>query len=90
MSAASGDPVRIHGAGEHCVEVCGDNLDNDCDGVADEATCSECGPVEICGDGIDNNCDCVVDNCNVEQCNNGSDDDGDGLIDAEDPVCRVK
>jgi len=73
-----------------CVDICGDNLDNDCNGVADEATCSVCEPVEICGDGIDNNCDCVVDNCNVEQCNNGSDDDGDGLIDAEDPVCRVK
>ncbi|MEO6599850.1 MAG: hypothetical protein ABIQ16_08270 [Polyangiaceae bacterium] len=73
-----------------CVDICGDNLDNDCNGVADEATCSECGPVEICGDGIDNNCDCVVDNCNVEICGNGVDDDGDGLTDDEDPVCRVK
>lgn len=73
-----------------CVEICGDDLDNNCDGVADEATCSVCGSAEICGDGIDNNCDCVVDNCNVENCGNGSDDDGDGLIDAEDPVCQVK
>ncbi|HKO47831.1 MAG TPA: hypothetical protein VJV79_08910 [Polyangiaceae bacterium] len=73
-----------------CVETCADNLDNDCDGVADEADCSTCGSVEICGDGIDNNCDCVVDNCNVEDCGNGSDDDGDGLIDGEDPVCQVK
>jgi len=73
-----------------CVEICGDDLDNDCNGVADEASCSVCGPSEICGDGIDNNCDCVVDNCNVENCSNGKDDDGDGLIDSEDPVCQVK
>ena len=73
-----------------CVEICGDNLDNNCNGVADETPCSVCGPVEICGDGIDNNCDCVVDNCNVEICDNGIDDDGDGLIDAEDPACQVK
>ena len=73
-----------------CVEICGDDLDNDCNGVADDATCSVCAPAEICGDGIDNNCDCVVDNCNVENCSNGSDDDGDGLIDADDPVCQVK
>ena len=73
-----------------CVEICGDDLDNDCNGVADEATCSVCGPSEICNDGIDNNCDCVVDNCNVENCGNGTDDDGDGLVDADDPVCQVK
>lgn len=73
-----------------CVEICGDDLDNDCNGVADEAACSVCGPVEICGDGIDNNCDCVVDNCNVEDCANGVDDDGDGLVDSDDPVCQVK
>jgi hypothetical protein len=73
-----------------CVDICGDDLDNDCDGVADEKDCSVCSPTEVCGDGIDNNCDCVVDNCNVENCNNGSDDDGDGLIDAEDPICAVK
>jgi hypothetical protein len=73
-----------------CVEICGDNLDNDCNGVADEESCSVCASAEICGDGIDNNCDCVVDNCNVEDCGNGIDDDGDGLIDGEDPVCQVK
>jgi hypothetical protein len=73
-----------------CVDICGDDLDNDCDGVADEKDCSSCGPTEICGDGIDNNCDCLVDNCNVEDCANGSDDDGDGLIDGDDPVCTVK
>lgn len=73
-----------------CVDVCGDDLDNDCNGTADEATCSVCGPSEICGDGIDNNCDCVVDNCDVEDCTNGVDDDGDDLVDAEDPLCQIK
>jgi len=73
-----------------CVDICGDNLDNDCNGVADEASCATCQATEICGDGIDNNCDCVVDNCNVEICDNGSDDDGDGLTDSEDPTCVVK
>ena len=73
-----------------CVDICGDDLDNDCDGVADGKGCSTCIGSEICGDGIDNNCDCVVDNCNVEICGNGSDDDGDGLIDTEDPACVVK
>ena len=73
-----------------CVDICGDDLDNDCDGVADEKDCSTCSQTEICGDGIDNNCDCVIDNCNVENCTNGVDDDGDGLIDSVDPVCTVK
>ena len=73
-----------------CVDICDDDLDNDCNGVADEASCSTCQPNEICGDGIDNNCDCVIDNCNVEVCGNGIDDDGDGLTDNEDPTCVVK
>jgi WD40-like Beta Propeller Repeat len=73
-----------------CVDVCGDSLDNDCDGTADEAGCSECGAEEICGDGIDNDCDCVVDDCNVEICGDGVDNDGDGNIDSADPQCQVK
>lgn len=71
-----------------CVEICGDGLDNDCDGVADEAGCQTCGPVDIPGNGIDDNCDCVIDNAPpAEICNNGIDDDGDGLTDAADPSC---
>ena len=73
-----------------CQDRCGDGLDNDCDGVADEADCASCGPVEICGDGIDNNCDCVVDGCNLEICGDGLDNDGDGLTDVADPSCRVE
>ena len=72
-----------------CVDICGDNLDNDCDGTADEAGCVSCGPKEICGDGIDNNCDCVVDDCHDEICDDGIDNDGDGLIDGDDLSCKI-
>ena len=46
-----------------CVEICGDGIDNNCNGVADEADCQVCQAAEICGNGKDDNCDCVVDNC---------------------------
>ncbi len=72
-----------------CVDICGDGIDNNCDGPADEAGCSECGPVEICDDGIDNNCNCVVDECVQEICDDGIDNDGDGLADGADPSCIV-
>ena len=70
--------------------MCGDGLDNDCNGTADESSCVTCGLVEICGDGIDNNCDCVTDNCNDEICDDGIDNDGDGLTDDDDPACVVR
>ena len=35
-------------------EVCGDGIDNDCDGEVDEVE-------EVCGDGVDNDCDGEVD-----------------------------
>ena len=72
-----------------CVDICGDGIDNNCNGTADEVLCSECGPTEICDDGIDNNCNCVVDECTQEICDDGIDNDGDGLIDAADPACIV-
>lgn len=72
-----------------CVEICGDSLDNDCNGTADEPTCSVCEAEEICGDGIDNDCDCVIDDCNVEICNDGIDNDGDGNVDRDDLECQV-
>lgn len=46
-----------------CAEICGDGIDNNCNGVADEADCQTCQPQEICGNGKDDNCDCVIDNC---------------------------
>jgi len=74
-----------------CQEICGDSLDNDCDGTADEKDCiATCGSAEICGDGIDNNCDCVVDDCTTEDCTDQQDNDGDDLVDAADPDCMPK
>lgn len=71
-----------------CVEICGDGIDNNCNGVADEAECQVCGLVDIPGNGKDDNCDCVIDNPPTpEVCNDGIDNDGDGLTDAEDPTC---
>jgi Tol biopolymer transport system component len=72
-----------------CVDICGDALDNDCNGTADERGCSECAPEEICGDGIDNDCDCVVDDCNDEICDDDIDNDGDGNVDRDDVDCQV-
>ncbi len=73
-----------------CYDVCGDGLDNDCNGTADEAACVECAASEICGDGIDNDCNCVKDDCSDEICGDGIDNDGDGLTDDEDPTCIVR
>ncbi|MEZ5291479.1 MAG: fibronectin type III domain-containing protein [Vicinamibacterales bacterium] len=58
------------------VEICGDGIDNDGDGLIDE----NCG-TEICGDGIDNDGDGLIDENCTEICGDGIDNDGDGLID---------
>jgi WD40-like Beta Propeller Repeat len=71
-----------------CLDVCGDSLDNDCDGTADEQDCSVCQAEEICGDGVDNDCDCVIDDCNLEICDDGVDNDGDGNVDKDDLECQ--
>jgi hypothetical protein len=72
-----------------CVEICGDGIDNNCNGSADEAGCSVCQATEICGDGIDNNCNCVIDECTEEICDDGVDNDGDGNVDLEDSSCAI-
>ncbi len=42
-------------------EVCGDQLDTDCDGVVDDG-CTTCVPAsEACGNGVDDDCDGTVD-----------------------------
>ena len=66
--------------------------DVDVDGFME---CEECddgdatvypGAEDIC-DGQDNDCDGTADEDCPEQCNNDVDDDGDGLIDCDDPDC---
>jgi hypothetical protein len=73
-----------------CQDECGDGLDNDCDGTADEDDCVTCEAAEVCGDGIDNDCNCVVDECGGEICGDGIDNDGDDLADDQDPSCSVR
>ena len=73
-----------------CQDECGEGLDNDCDGTADEDDCVTCAEAEICGDGVDNDCNCVVDECNEEICGDGIDNDGDGAVDDSDASCGVR
>ena len=56
-------------------EVCGNGVDDDCDGVVDEGM-----EPEVCGDGADNDCDGVVDEEGAQGCTNYyADVDGDGF-----------
>ena len=72
-----------------CVERCSNGLDDDCDGVVDEADCvATCAPREVCGNGLDDDCDCVADDCSEELCGDGVDNDGDGKTDDMDLTCR--
>jgi TolB protein len=71
----------------YCDEFCGDGLDNDCNGTADEAGCIDCQAEEICGNDLDDDCDCVVDDCVEEDCFDGLDNDKDGFTDFEDSDC---
>jgi hypothetical protein len=63
-------------------DTCGDELDNDCDGAADDGCCVAL--PEVCGDGLDNDCDGAVDDgcCTAaaEVCD-GVDNDCDGFVD---------
>ncbi len=63
-------------------EVCGDDLDNDLDGLVDEGCTAP--TAEVCGDLIDNDQDGLVDEgCvqpRVEVCGDTIDNDGDGEV----------
>lgn len=43
-------------------ETCGNDIDDDCDGLIDEECESAC-TAEICGNDIDENCDGIIDEC---------------------------
>ncbi|MET0340623.1 MAG: putative metal-binding motif-containing protein [Polyangiales bacterium] len=66
------------------IEICGDNIDNDCDERTDETK----DLVDTCGDGIDNDCDGEVDEGSDTDrdsftwCGNTQSPDG-GLVDCE-------
>jgi hypothetical protein len=86
-----------HDDGTGCVpEICGDGIDNDCDGDTDswDSDCSSSG--EFCSDGVDNdgdgNADCWDTDCGFEgplevTCSDGLDNDCDGNTDAWDGDC---
>ena len=82
---AGGTWTACEGAVAPVAEICGDGIDNDCDGLESEG----CGCVpepEVCGDGVDNDCDGVEDEgceCSpsTELCGDGVDDDCDDIVD---------
>lgn len=83
------DPDRGPGVPENCTN----SVDDDCDGLIDNADNTD---PEVCGDGIDNDCDGDTDYDDAgpfgaEVCGNGLDDDCDGDVDEEgspsDEVC---
>ena len=55
--------------GEPIGEICGDGVDNDCDGETDEIEDEIEG--EICLDGVDNDCNGVVDDCTCDESQGG-------------------
>ena len=48
------------------IEICDDIVDNNCNGMVDEAGCCTPGGAEICGNGIDDDCDGKVDSLDEE------------------------
>jgi hypothetical protein len=87
------------------VEVCGNGLDDDADGLIDcaDPNCESaevCDPAEDCSNQMDDDGDGAIDcgdgdcatapTCISEVCEDAIDNDGDGLVDCDDPECVAK
>ena len=86
-------------------ELCGNGLDDDCDGLVDDGfanlgqacavgvgACLRNGALVCSGDGLGTVCDAVPGEPGVESCDNATDEDCDGLIDegfAKGNACSV-
>jgi hypothetical protein len=97
--AESGTWSGCEGAIAPSSEICGNALDEDCDGTADEL-CG-CTPVpEVCRNGIDDDCDGERDEpacspdwppaCGEELCDDGVDGDCDARIDESCDLCGAE
>lgn len=93
LSEANHRPLWTPNPNDSCastVDVCGNGLDDDCSGRADDACCTPA--PEVCGDQTDNDCDGAVDEgcgCSLtENCANTLDDDCDGRTDRDDDDCE--
>ncbi len=88
----------VCGSGKpHVAEICGNGVDDDCDGLTDclDSDCPAC--TEDCSNGKDDDGNALVDckdpacsqspNCKELNCEDGIDNDGDTLIDCKDPDC---
>ncbi|MDB4976906.1 MAG: uncharacterized protein JWN48_5247 [Myxococcaceae bacterium] len=85
-------------------EVCGDRIDNDCDGEVDDANvCTPDAGAQEAGmpdggpgpadAGVRGVADAMVQSCQYagqEVCNDGIDNDCDGAVDAKDPDCQMQ
>jgi hypothetical protein len=62
QSCRGGTWSACEGAVGPVAEVCGNGLDDDCDGVSDDPSFCSCSPVpEVCGNGVDDDCDGLSD-----------------------------
>jgi hypothetical protein len=58
QSCRGGTWTACEGAVGPVAEVCGNGLDDDCDGMSDDPSFCSCSPVpEVCGNGADDDCD---------------------------------
>jgi alpha-tubulin suppressor-like RCC1 family protein len=62
QTCRSGTWTRCEGAVGPVAELCGNGLDDDCDGLSDDPALCTCSPApEVCGNGLDDDCDGLSD-----------------------------